>query len=61
MAHKITINEATCIGCGSCSAICPNSFEMKGDKAVVIGGSVEEITCETDAESACPVQAISIS
>tara|TARA_Y100000310_G_scaffold18388_1_gene18066 strand:- start:109 stop:294 length:186 start_codon:yes stop_codon:yes gene_type:complete len=61
MAHKISVDEVKCIGCGSCAAICPGSFEMKGDKAIVIGGDVDEITCETDAESACPVQAISIS
>ena len=34
---------------------------MKGDKAVVKKSPVEEITCEKDAEAACPVQAISIS
>tara|TARA_Y100000310_G_scaffold263261_1_gene273391 strand:+ start:25268 stop:25450 length:183 start_codon:yes stop_codon:yes gene_type:complete len=60
MAHKITINKNTCIGCGNCSAICPKSFKMNGDKAVV-KSQPKEITCEKDAEAACPVQAISIS
>jgi len=61
MAHKIKIDKAKCIGCGSCSAICSKNFEMKGDKAAVKKSKVEKITCEKEAESACPVQAISIS
>ena len=61
MVYKIAIDEEKCIGCGSCSAICPKSFEMKGDKAVVTQAKVEEISCEKDAESACPVEAIIIS
>ena len=61
MKHKIIIDKEKCIGCGSCVAICPASFEMKGDKAVVKKSSVKEISCEKDAEAACPVQAISIS
>ena len=61
MTHKITLDKGKCIGCGSCAAICPKSFEMKGDKARVKKSGVDEISCEKDAEAACPVQAISIS
>jgi len=60
MSYKIKVNQSTCIGCGSCSSICPESFEMKGDKAKEKQASVEEITCEKDAESACPTDSISI-
>ena len=57
----VSIDKEKCIGCGGCVAVCPDGFEMKGDKARVKNPSVENITCEADAESGCPVQAISIS
>ena len=61
MAHKISVNKAKCIGCGACAATCPDSFEMKDGKAFAVKGSVEELTCEKDAEAGCPVDAISVS
>ena len=60
MSYKIKVDKGKCIGCGSCAAICPESFELKGDKAFVKRAEVGKITCESEAESACPVQAISI-
>jgi len=61
MAHKIVIDKEKCIGCGSCEAVCPKGFQMKGDKAIVKQANVEKITCEKDAEDTCPVDAIGIS
>jgi len=61
MAHKITVDEDKCIGCGACSATCPANFEMKEGKAHVKTAEVEKLTCEKDAEAGCPVQAIIIS
>ncbi len=58
---KISVNQETCIGCGACAASCPASFEMKDGKAHAKKSSVSKISCEKDAESVCPVQAISIS
>jgi ferredoxin len=47
-----------CIGCGSCAELCPEVFEMKDDKAVVMGpdkcGSCD---CE-EAANSCPSEAI---
>ena len=60
MGHKIVVDESKCIGCGACSATCSGSFVLKGGKAYPIKAEVEEITCEEDAESGCPVGAISI-
>jgi len=54
------VSKSKCIGCGACVAICPNSFEMKDGKASVAKGSVEELTCEKEAKTSCPVDAISI-
>ena len=61
MANKISVDQGKCIGCGACEASCPASFEMKDGKAHAKKASVEKITCEKDAESVCPVQAISVS
>ena len=61
MAHKIMVDQEKCIGCGACVATCEGSFEMKDGKAVAIKNGVEELTCEKDAESVCPVDAIGIS
>ena len=61
MVHKIVVDSEKCIGCGACVASCSGSFEMKGGKAVVVKSGVEELTCESDAKSRCPVDAISVS
>ena len=61
MAYKISIDKEKCIGCGSCVATCPNSFEMKDEKANPKNQEIENLTNEPEAESMCPVQAITIS
>jgi len=61
MAFKITVDKGKCIGCGACAAVCPGSFEMKGDKSQPKKPRVEKLTCEKEAEVGCPVQAIKIS
>lgn len=48
-----------CIGCGSCAELCPEVFEMRDDKAWVIGpDKCNTCDCEAAADS-CPVEAIS--
>lgn len=56
--YEIKINEETCIGCGTCVALCPKHFELKRDKAVVIKDKVDSLDCVSDAIESCPVQAI---
>ena len=56
---KIVVDQNKCIGCGACVATCPKAFGLKDGKAYV-KGSVEKLTCEKDAESGCPVGAISV-
>ena len=51
-----------CTGCGLCTEICPDVFELDGDFASVIFGQSEvpeefEEKCREAAES-CPVEAI---
>lgn len=59
---KIKVDEAKCIGCGTCVALCDKCFEMKG----VIASPKDNGNCECDscnlkevAES-CPVEAITV-
>ncbi len=52
------IDEDLCEGCESCVELCPETFEMQGDKAIVIG-DCSACDCE-EAAGVCPVEAISI-
>ena len=60
MTHKIVVDGNKCIGCGACVAACSGSFEMKDGKAHVVKAEVEKLTCEKDAVSSCPVDAIKV-
>jgi ferredoxin len=47
-----------CIGCGSCAELCPEVFEMKDDKAQVVGpDKCGTCDCE-EAANSCPSEAI---
>ena len=62
MAFKLTIDKEKCAGCGSCAMLCPESFKMNKDgKAQTKQETLEDLDCEQQAESMCPVQAIKIS
>jgi ferredoxin len=51
------VDQNTCIGCGTCAALCPQSFKMKSDgKALETG---KNAPCAKEAEESCPVDAIS--
>jgi ferredoxin len=59
---KVKIDADGCIGCGLCVNTCPEVFQMKDDKAVVIGSSVAagaEDNCKRAVEE-CPVTVITI-
>ena len=62
---KIKVDANLCIGCGSCANVCPKSFEMKEIKGELKAHpkkpTVDKITCEEEAVSICPTQAITIS
>ncbi|MEG0641373.1 MAG: ferredoxin [Clostridium sp.] len=58
---KANVDKETCIGCGLCPSICDEVFGMDDDgKATVITDQVpDKCTDEVkDAESSCPVNAI---
>ncbi len=56
---KVKIDSSKCIGCGTCVSLCPERFEMNGNKAKV---KEDDIECNCDLEDIienCPVEAIS--
>ncbi len=57
---KITQELDKCIGCGACAAVCPDNWEMKGDKAHPKATELSEVGCNKEAVDACPVQCIHI-
>ena len=60
MAFRIEVDREKCIGCMACTMVCPGSFEMNGGKSRPKKAKIEKLTCEKEAESGCPVQAIRI-
>ncbi len=58
----LTINHETCIGCGTCAALCGNVFKINAEnKAEVIEGADLDTNenCINESINSCPVQAIS--
>ena len=56
----VKINKETSIGCGACSATCPDVFEMKDGKAKIKSGqSSSKIPCVKEAITGCPTNSIS--
>jgi len=54
----VKVDEPKCIGCGLCSANCPEVFEMGDDsKAKVI--AQKHLPCVKKAIDECPTDAIS--
>jgi len=51
----IWLDDNQCVGCGRCVEVCPNGFEMKGNKAVLKN---PEADCAAQAMASCPVGAI---
>lgn len=68
---KVTIDQDTCTGCGTCTALCGEVFEM-GDtgKAQLVeeyqgddpakGTVPDDVGCTKSGAESCPVNAISV-
>ena len=67
---KIEHYREDCIGCGACTATCPDFWEMGGDYKSHLKGSkksgnistleIDKLGCNKDAADMCPVQCIKI-
>lgn len=58
---KVEFNRDCCMGCGSCSAVCPENWEMKDDgKSTPKKTELEELGSNQDAADSCPGQCIKI-
>jgi Ferredoxin len=59
---KVTI--ADCIGCGACTGVCPDVFDLGDDGLAfsVVGDDIPEelVNDAKEAAEACPVEAITI-
>ena len=58
---KIKFDKDACIGCGACAAVCPDNWDLDGEKAKPKTLNPKTIGCNNDAADACPVNCISVS
>lgn len=63
--EKVRVIKDACIGCGSCSAICPDVFDM-GDDGFAFANPENDVVTEElnvdimDALESCPTSAIEL-
>jgi ferredoxin len=59
---KYSVDQKTCIGCESCSALCPNLFEIKNGKSKPKKKEItgDEVECAKHAAEACPTTSIKV-
>lgn len=58
---KVTVDTATCVGCGLCEQSCPEVFKIEGDGiAHVLAQSCSTCNLQETADQ-CPVNAIKVS
>jgi ferredoxin len=58
----VKVDKKKCVGCGACTSICPQVFEMgkDGKAQVKAKADVKKSTkCVKEAINSCPVEAIS--
>lgn len=60
MSKKITIDADECVGCQTCTELCPDVFEFDADtekaKVILDEGGPED--CIQEAMGSCPVECI---
>ena len=62
---KAKVNKEICIGCGACTQIAEDVFEIGSDGLAEVKKEITEIKqedeeCVLDAEGSCPVGAITV-
>lgn len=56
---RVNVNE-DCIGCGLCESMCPDVFQMEGDRSKAVNDSDLYREQAVEAAAACPVAAIEV-
>ncbi|MDP2628586.1 MAG: ferredoxin [Nanoarchaeota archaeon] len=54
----VEVDKDKCIGCGTCTSICPDVFEMDNDMKAKVR-TQKKCPCIKDAINSCPTEAIS--
>jgi len=54
----VKIDKELCIGCGTCVALAGKTFEMEGDKAIIIDENGDDEDTIQMAIDSCPTLAI---
>lgn len=54
---SIKVDQEACIGCGTCVALCPNTFKINGEGRSEVA-SQDDVECAKNAAQSCPTQAI---
>ncbi len=65
---KVSVDQGTCIGCGTCSALTPEIFEANDEGIASVTSDAQEkmkqdpslIDSAQDTAVACPVEAIKV-
>ena len=58
---KVTVDVATCVGCGLCEQVCPDVFEVQGDGIAHVKSQVSATCNFQETADQCPVNAIKVS
>ena len=58
---KVTIDAATCVGCGLCEQSCPEVFEVQGDGIAHTKAQSCSLHNLKEVADQCPVTAIKVS
>lgn len=58
---KVTVDAATCVGCGLCEQNCPEVFEIQGDGIAHVKAQSCSVHNLQEVADQCPVDCINVS
>ncbi len=58
---KVTVDTATCVGCGLCEQACPEVFQVQGDGIAHVKVQVCSLHNLKEVAEQCPVNSINVS
>ena len=58
---KVTVDSATCVGCGLCEQSCPEVFEVQGDGIAHVKAQSCSVHNLKEVADQCPVTSIKVS